>query len=592
MNQNIDRTDDRLHWWMRSSMILLTALIVHLSPFTSCVQAQPVISICHTPWYEFQVDSTSLQFHWKSNTAVIGEVWMGTDSNHMHLVRSLGAATSDHRPIVSGLTPATIYFVKLVSTYFGNADTVRFWTSTASDYRSSEAVQVYFNRSVDTTTYPLLPHAIGNADFMALLHTRILNAKNAIDLALFSFGDRVGDTVVSWLVAAKARGVNIRFIMDSGSVKNSPAYRALLAAGIPAITNGFGASGHSWSNIHHNKFIVFDGRGKDSLNDGANAWVQTGSWNLTDQQTTTDFQNLVYLQDLALAHAYEREFEEEWGSATDTPDSAASRFSMRKTDNTPRSFNIGGREVHLFFSPDGGIPDAIDTLVTGAAGPVLLSMYDFTLQGLASTLIGVHSHGVGVHGIVGRGGSSDQTSSLAAAGLDVLHFSDYLNFDTLFHHKYCILSPNSANGWVLTGSFNWTHSADSLNNENVLFIRDRDIADQYFEEWLARYHENGGSQTIVLPAARVETHSTEVDPFTLTPNPARDHVELVWQQSDYGPAFVTVFDLLGNRIERHEITGSLGLNHATLTIAEPPGSYLICLDHDGHSEIRPYTIVR
>src|ERR1035437_6185360 len=54
-NQNIDRKDGRLPSCVRSSMILLTALIVHLSTFISCVQAQPVISICHTPWYELHV---------------------------------------------------------------------------------------------------------------------------------------------------------------------------------------------------------------------------------------------------------------------------------------------------------------------------------------------------------------------------------------------------------------------------------------------------------------------------------------------------------------------------------------------------------
>ncbi len=554
--------------------------------------AQPVVSIYRAPWYELKVDSTSIQFNWKNDGPVIGEVWMGTDTNHMVMVRSIGSASSDRRPIVSSLTPATMYFVKLVSTYFGTSDTVRFWTSTASDYRSTGTIEVYFNRNVDTTTYPLLPHAHSNADFMALLHTRILNAKNAIDLALYSFDDRVGDTVAVWLIAAKARGVAIRFIMDSAAAKKSQAYQALRAVGIPAITNGFGASGHSWSNIHHNKFIVFDGRRKDTLNDGANAWVQTGSWNLTDQQTRTDFQNLVYVQDLALARAYEREFEEEWGSSTDLPDSSNSRFSTHKTDNTPHSFKIGGREVHLFFSPDGSIPKAIDTLVAAASGSVFLSMYDFTSQDLASTLINAHARGVGIHGIVGMGGTSDKTSTLASAGLDLIHFSDYLKFDTLFHHKYCILNPNTANGWVLTGSFNWTHAADSLNNENVLFIRDRDISAQYFEEWLARYHENGGSQTIVLPAAKVETHLSHVSSFTAAPNPVQDHVTLTWQQSNYGPARVTVFDLLGNRIERREIAGEPGLNCTTLTLSHPPGNYLLRLDHDGRSESSLCTIVR
>ena len=97
----------------------------------------------------------------------------------------------------------------------------------------------------------------------------------------------------------------------------------------------------------HNKFVVIDARG------GApeSVWVWTGSWNVTGSGTTDDYQNAIELQDAALGKAYTVEFNEMWGSATETPNAGASRFGQRKTNNTPHRFLIGGIPVQSYFSP-------------------------------------------------------------------------------------------------------------------------------------------------------------------------------------------------------------------------------------------------
>jgi phospholipase D len=48
-----------------------------------------------------------------------------------------------------------------------------------------------------------------------------------------------------------------------------------------------------------------------------------------------------------------------------------------------------------------------------------------------------------------------------------------------FHHKFCVIDKEE----VLTGSYNWTVSADEVNYENLVILRDRRIAGQFSAEF-------------------------------------------------------------------------------------------------------------
>ena len=50
------------------------------------------------------------------------------------------------------------------------------------------------------------------------------------------------------------------------------------------------------------------------------------------------------------------------------------------------------------------------------------------------------------------------------------------------HNKVIIIDENT----VITGSFNFTENADKHNAENVLFINNKDIAKNYYKNWLFR----------------------------------------------------------------------------------------------------------
>jgi hypothetical protein len=64
---------------------------------------------------------------------------------------------------------------------------------------------------------------------------------------------------------------------------------------------------------------------------------------------------------------------------------------------------------------------------------------------------------------------------------------------------------------VVTGSFNWSWSAEHVNDENLLAIHDGRLANHYLQEFMARYEEAGGTDSLAVDAvAHVQPSELEV----------------------------------------------------------------------------------
>jgi len=59
----------------------------------------------------------------------------------------------------------------------------------------------------------------------------------------------------------------------------------------------------------------------------------------------------------------------------------------------------------------------------------------------------------------------------------------------IMHHKYVIVDQSDASSdpIILTGSHNWSNSAQFRNDENTLIIHNQDLANQYYQEFTNRY---------------------------------------------------------------------------------------------------------
>jgi phosphatidylserine/phosphatidylglycerophosphate/cardiolipin synthase-like enzyme len=115
--------------------------------------------------------------------------------------------------------------------------------------------------------------------------------------------------------------------------------------------------------------------------------------------------------------------------------------------------------------------------ISRAENSLDLAVYSFTHQGIAEALVGAHRRGVAVRVILEeeQAGERSQRPLLENAGIPVrLDTNPYL-----MHHKFLVVDGRA----VLLGSFNYTVSADTRNDEDLLVVEDPSVARAFLEEF-------------------------------------------------------------------------------------------------------------
>ena len=104
-----------------------------------------------------------------------------------------------------------------------------------------------------------------------------------------------------------------------------------------------------------------------------------------------------------------------------------------------------------------------------------IAIFTFTRDSIAQAILEAHQRGLKIRCIGDDGNSKVKGSDirlLASVGIPC-KTDNNLRFH--MHNKMAILD----NSVVITGSFNWTNQAVNKNQENILFLEDKDIANQY-----------------------------------------------------------------------------------------------------------------
>lgn len=134
----------------------------------------------------------------------------------------------------------------------------------------------------------------------------------------------------------------------------------------------------------------------------------------------------------------------------------------------------------LFVSPnvDGVIERELITLIDRATSTLDIAVFAFTDDQLGAAVIRAYRRGVTVRVIL-EGRNANHTGSeaekLCGEGIP-------LKVDTAsgyFHHKFAVIDGRV----VITGSYNWSHSADDDNFENVVVIECPEIAAAFTQEF-------------------------------------------------------------------------------------------------------------
>ncbi|MEP0861538.1 MAG: T9SS type A sorting domain-containing protein [Ignavibacterium sp.] len=446
--------------------------------------------------------------------------------------------TTVHIVPVSGLQEGTLYYFRAYSTNsagisFSSLQTV----TTASANPQTGTINVYFNFSVDTTVAMTGNAAKGNVNFAQKLIDRINAATYSIDMALYSFADL--PDVANAIIAAKNRGVKVRVVYENRTTQNS--MQALINAGIPVIKRTSGLNG-----IMHNKFFVFDARDTIAVND----WLWTGSWNVTLTESNWE-NNVVEINDPTITQAFKIEFEEMWGSSGDSPNPSNAKFGFQKSDNTPHIFNIGGREVKVYFSPSDGVMSKIINTINTANKDIYFALYAFTRSDIATAMNNRFNAGVtDICGLI------DQVNTTGSQYSYLNTFAEMFgNQGAIMHHKYGLVDATQtySNPYVITGSANWSNSASNDNDENILIIDDIFIANQYMQEFKRRYNEDGGTNTFIIPIIIInDDKSFEIDDFKLYqnyPNPFNPTTTIRFEVAKAQNLKLVVYDILGREVK-------------------------------------------
>ncbi|MEW5799182.1 MAG: phospholipase D-like domain-containing protein [Bacteroidota bacterium] len=501
--------------------------------------AGPIITV---PPYEADITSNQVTIRWQTSDASSSIVKYGMTSA---LTDSVVDATpvTNHAVTLPNLQPSTIYYYQ-VSSEDGTGRTTTANYFFISGSTSSGTVNVYFNKSIHPSVAQSETAKI--ADLSNILISRINAAQHSIDFCTYSLSGTVGANVASALIAAKNRGVKIRVIGEKDNQGTAP-WSTLKNNGITVIHDGYDVI-NAGNGLMHNKFFVFDYRDKTS---SADDWVIMGSWNATDPGTNDDAQNILEIQDQSLAAAYTMEFEEMWGSNGDIPNQSVSRFGSRKTNNTPHRFVVGGIPMELYFSPSDRVTSHINTALNSATTAVNVAMLSFTRDELGQTLVAKKSAGKKVRVLMDNNSDSgNEFTVLQSGGVDVRLPGAALS--GLLHHKYAIIdaeNPSAPDQTVVTGSHNWSSSAETSNNENTLIVHSKRIANLYLQEFKARYLEAGGTDTIVVSVRRMD----DVVPveFALAqnfPNPFNPATTINFSIAAHEKTRLTIFDLLGREV--------------------------------------------
>jgi phosphatidylserine/phosphatidylglycerophosphate/cardiolipin synthase-like enzyme len=134
--------------------------------------------------------------------------------------------------------------------------------------------------------------------------------------------------------------------------------------------------------------------------------------------------------------------------------------------------------IDIYFSPKGGCTEAVVKELGKAEKTILVQAYSFTSAPIAKALVEARRRGVDVRVILDKSQRTEKYSEadfLVNVGIPVRIDAQH----AIAHNKIMILDGRA----VITGSFNFTKSAEENNAENLLVIRDWDIAKKYTSNW-------------------------------------------------------------------------------------------------------------
>lgn len=403
-------------------------------------------------------------------------------------------------------------------------------------------VQVFFNQSeASVYTDPYRHITRYGDDLEQIIITAIDRASSTVDVAVQALNlPRIAQA----LVASAQRGVRVRLVLEnqyvnptsateiaeqkaawmaiadadrngtvtSGESDHADALKILRSANIPLIDDT--ADGSKGSGLMHHKFIVIDGQ-----------QVLTGSANLTlsgihgdgDQPSSRGNANaLLKIDSTSLANHFTAEFKRMWGDGPmNRPNS---QFGLQKSHRSAQQVPLPNGSITLQFSPTStsqpwasSVNGLIARTLSQATQSIDLALFVFSEQRIANQLRARVETGVTLRTLIDPGFTyRSYSEALDMLGVAIPNRHCRLEADNQpwpqpvasvgspqlppgdkLHHKFAIIDSKT----VIIGSHNWSHAANTQNDETLLVIKNEAVAAHFSREFERLYRNPALGQT-------------------------------------------------------------------------------------------------
>ena len=285
-------------------------------------------------------------------------------------------------------------------------------------------------------------------------------------------------------------------VLEKEELEARDAIYMIQKAKLPLIDDA--SDGTSGSGLMHHKFMIIDG--KKTLVSTANFTLGCIHGDYHRPQSRGNANSLVVVNSVLFSKIFLDEFQQLWGNGR------RGNFGHKKTYRGPQRVMVQDTEIIVQFSPTSqrfnwneSVNGLISKQISEARKSVRAALFVFSDQRLANTMQDVQDKGASIGVIVEPGFAwRDYSELLDLAGTRMLGPKCTYEADNnpwskpadefgmarpadgdMLHHKFAVIDEQV----TVVGSQNWTASANHVNDETLLVIKNRSVSESYSREY-------------------------------------------------------------------------------------------------------------
>ncbi|MCA9497139.1 MAG: hypothetical protein KC589_09410 [Nanoarchaeota archaeon] len=340
----------------------------------------------------------------------------------------------------------------------------------------------------ENITEPLTYSFCPSQDCLILLNSSFNNAKKEIKCAFYELDNKVLSQTL--LEKSKTNQINISLVIEDNYI-DEKSLNILYNTSIKIYSN----LGISNKYMHH-KFCVID----DQI-------LITGSTNPTDNGIFKNNNNLIKFNSNYLSQNYENEFDQLTSGkysrdkistliynnislnyypnydiniiTNNTTNINNTNINNTNINNANIHTNIQNQsyEISTYFCPQDNCKKELINTINSAKKEILFANFALTLDDLKIALQNKSKEGIKIEGIVEKRNFNLQGSDVKELNKTFPIHEDKNKYN--MHHKFFIIDEL----YIITGSMNPSNNGVNYNDENIIIIKNRDLALNFKKEF-------------------------------------------------------------------------------------------------------------